>query len=73
MVEGLAVICAMLLLVFLGVPIAFALLATGFVGFWLLGGLGSALGLFTRGPQGDFSELCLLGIPNVHFYGTVSQ
>ncbi len=73
MVEGLAVICAMLIMVFLGVPIAFSLLTSAFVGFWLIGGLGSAIGLFTEVPKEILANYTYSVFPMFIFMGQLAN
>lgn len=57
------VILLMAALLVLGVPIGFALGASGFVGLWLVGGLESALGIAATSPYRQSASWILTSIP----------
>ena len=53
----------MILLVLVGVPIFFSLLASAFAGFWLIGGITFALTQFTNGPYQIASNYSFAVVP----------
>ncbi len=68
-----AVIVLAFVLMFLGLPVAFALAVMGFVGYWLLGGLGPALHVMGIVPYGSVSMYSLTVIPLFIFMGNVAH
>jgi C4-dicarboxylate transporter DctM subunit len=60
-------------LMFLGLPVAFALAVMGFIGYWLLGGLGPALHMMGIVPFGSVAIYSLTVIPLFVFMGNIAH
>lgn len=69
----LAVVVLAFVLMFLGLPVAFALALMGFVGYWILGGWGPALHMMGIVPYGSVCMYSLTVIPLFIFMGNIAH
>lgn len=72
LIKLLIVIMAFVLM-FLGLPVAFAVALMGFIGYWILGGLGPALHVMGIVPYGSVCMYSLTVIPLFLFMGNVAH